>query len=135
VADAELADSGDLSRRSPSAQNRSGHLGPPGMYDGGHIAGNQFKGPGELINMISQWWPQNRGNKALAGAEHWYAFESDLAELIKKKGTIEGVDVFPLRADGERVPHTIQVRWVEKDALGNLSVHMRSFTNAPPPTP
>jgi hypothetical protein len=134
-ADAELADGGDLDRRSPSAQGRSGHLGPAGMYDGGHIAGNQFKGPGELVNMISQWWPQNRGNKAIAGPDHWYAFESDLAEHLKKGGKVEGVDVFPLRADGERVPHTIQVRWVETDALGNRSVHLRSFTNTPPATP
>ncbi|MEU4253252.1 hypothetical protein AB0F15_38235 [Amycolatopsis sp. NPDC026612] len=128
----ELAPEGELLRRDGTAQGESGRQGAGmGLYDGGHIAGNQFRGPGELVNMMSQWRPQNQGWPAQAGPDHWYAFESDLAEHLKKGGTIDGIDVFPLRNDGDLVPHTIQVRWVEVDGAGNRSVHLRSFPNTP----
>ncbi|WP_410572733.1 hypothetical protein [Amycolatopsis sp. cmx-4-61] len=128
----ELAPEGELLRRDGGAQGESGRLGAGmGLYDGGHIAGNQFRGPGELVNMMSQWRPQNQGWPKQAGPDHWYAFESDLAEHLKKGGKIDGIDVFPMRHDGDLVPHTIQVRWVEVDAAGNRSVHLRSFTNTP----
>ncbi|MEV4057466.1 hypothetical protein AB0J55_40210 [Amycolatopsis sp. NPDC049688] len=129
----EVADEWELSRRDGTAQGESGRLGAGmGLYDGGHIAGNQFRGPGELINMMSQWRPQNQGWPNQAGADHWYAFETDLANHLKNGGTIDGIDVFPLRHDGELVPHTIQVRWVEVGADGKPIVHLRSFTNTPP---
>ncbi|WP_206790016.1 DNA/RNA non-specific endonuclease [Amycolatopsis sp. MtRt-6] len=128
----ELAPSEELLRRDGTSQGESGRLGAGmGLYDGGHIAGNQFRGPGELVNMMSQWRPQNQGWPKQAGPDHWYAFESDLAEHLRKGGKIDGIDVFPMRHDGDLVPHTIQVRWVEVDAAGNRSVHMRSFPNTP----
>jgi hypothetical protein len=128
----ERADELELNRRDGTSQGESGRQGAGmGLYDGGHIAGNQFRGPGELVNMMSQWRPQNQGWPKQAGPDHWYAFESDLAEHLKKGGTIDGIDVFPLRHDGDLVPHTIQVRWVEVDGAGNRSVHMRSFPNTP----
>lgn len=128
----EVADEWELSRRDGTAQGESGRLGAGmGLYDGGHIAGNQFRGPGELVNMMSQWRPQNQGWPTQAGPDHWYAFETDLANHLKNGGTIDGIDVFPLRHDGELVPHTIQVRWVEVGADGEPIVHLRSFTNTP----
>ncbi|MEV6827337.1 hypothetical protein [Amycolatopsis sp. NPDC051102] len=132
----ELAPEHEFLRRDGTAQGQSGRLGAGmGQYDGGHIAGNQFRGPGELVNMMSQWRPQNQGWPSQAGPDHWYAFESDLAEHLRKGGGIDGIDVFPLRNDGDLVPHTIQVRWVEVDAAGNRSVHLRSFPNTPAGTP
>ncbi|MFI5610635.1 hypothetical protein [Amycolatopsis sp. NPDC051903] len=130
--DPELADNKDLPRRDGQAQGDSNSQATVGKYDGGHIAGNQFKGPGELLNMLTQWRPHNQGWKGQAGTEmHWKAFETDLANHLKAGGKIGGIDIFPLRADGNRVPHTIQVRWVETDPAGNTSVHMRSFGNGP----
>ncbi|MET8847548.1 hypothetical protein [Amycolatopsis sp. NPDC004625] len=135
-ANPELAPEHEFLRRDGTAQGQSGRLGAGmGLYDGGHIAGNQFRGPGELVNMMSQWRPQNQGWPNQAGRDHWYAFESDLAEHLRKGGGIDGIDVFPLRHDGDLVPHTIQVRWVEVDAAGHRSVHLRSFTNTPAGTP
>ncbi|MEU0535638.1 hypothetical protein [Amycolatopsis tolypomycina] len=132
----QVADEWELSRRDGTAQGDSGRLGAGmGLYDGGHIAGNQFRGPGELINMMSQWRPQNQGWPKQAGPDHWYAFETDLANHLKRGGKIDGIDVFPLRHDGDLVPHTIQVRWVEVDAAGVKVVHMRSFPNTPAGAP
>jgi hypothetical protein len=130
--DPALADKDELSRRDGTSQGESGRLGAGmGQYDGGHIAGNQFRGPGELVNMMSQWRPQNQGWPKQAGPDHWYAFETDLANHLKAGGKIDGIDVFPLRNGTDVVPHTIQVRWVEVDGAGNRSVHMRSFPNTP----
>lgn len=131
--DLTRADESELSRRDGPSQDKSNSLATTGKYDGGHIAGNQFTGPGELVNMMTQWRPQNQGWKGQAGTEaHWKAFETDLANHLKAGGKIQGMDVFPLRNPGERVPHTIQVRWVETDQAGNITgVHMRSFGNGP----
>ncbi|SFW78766.1 DNA/RNA non-specific endonuclease [Amycolatopsis australiensis] len=129
-----LADSGELPRRDPKAQELSGQQGPGGVYDGGHIAGNQFRGPGELLNMLAQWRPQNQGWKVVGRGDSWLGFEMDLADHLRKGGRIEGIDVFPLRHDGDPVPHTIQVRWVELDAAGRPIVHLRSFGNIVPAT-
>ncbi|HWD01213.1 MAG TPA: hypothetical protein VG674_01950 [Amycolatopsis sp.] len=130
--DLQRADNTDLPRRDGAAQGQSNSQATVGQYDGGHIAGNQFKGPGELLNMLTQWRPQNQGWKGQAGTDmHWKAFETDLANHLKAGGKIDGIDVFALRGEGNRVPHTIQVRWVETDPAGNTSVHMRSFDNGP----
>ncbi|WP_284749080.1 DNA/RNA non-specific endonuclease [Amycolatopsis sp. RTGN1] len=127
----KTADEYELQRRDGTAQGVSGQQGPGGVYDGGHIAGNQFRGPGELLNMMSQWRPQNQGWPGQAGPDHWYAFETDLANHLKAGGKIDSIDVFPLRNAGDHVPHTIQVRWVEVGPDGGPIVHMRSFPNTP----
>ncbi|ONF62418.1 DNA/RNA non-specific endonuclease [Amycolatopsis keratiniphila] len=133
--DLELQEPDAAPNRDPSAQDTSNKqaVGTPGKYDGGHLFGKQFDSPGELLNMMAQWRPQNQGRK-IAGPDHWHAFESDLASFLEKGGgkrKIEGMEVFPMR-DGSQVPHTIQVRWIEVDELGNRNVHMRSFPNNPP---
>lgn len=136
--DLRRADSVDLPRRDESAQKESADLGPDSSHprsqrnDGGHIVGNQFTGPGELVNMISQWRPQNQGWKLANADHHWAAMERDLADLLGKGGKVEQFSVFPLRDAGDRVPHTIQVRWVETAPDGTQSVHLRSFTNQAP---
>ncbi|ANN15264.1 hypothetical protein SD37_06080 [Amycolatopsis orientalis] len=155
--DLERADKHEIDRRDESSQKRGGGVegkepeldadgNPTGRninkYDGGHIAGNQFRGPGELLNMLGQWRAQNQGLHS-AGDAHWYAFESDLSDFLDPKKhtdgatrSIEQVDTFALRADGDRAPHTLQVRWVENvtDADGNVvrTVRIRSFPNVPP---
>ncbi|HET6287589.1 MAG TPA: hypothetical protein VFG15_12670, partial [Amycolatopsis sp.] len=136
--DLELQEDGAAPNRDSSAQDTSNKqaTGTPGKYDGGHLFGKQFDSPGELLNMMAQWRPQNQGRK-IAGPDHWHAFESDLASFLEKGGgkrKIEGMEVFPMR-DGSQVPHTIQVRWIEVDEFGNSSVHMRSFPNNPPARP
>lgn len=130
----KLAGEEDYLRRDGTSQRLSGGQGPGGVFDGGHIAGNQFRGPGELLNMMSQWRPQNQGWPDQAGPNHWYAFETDLANHLKAGGRIGSIDVFPLRTDGDRVPHTIQVRWVEIGPDDKPIVHMRSFPNTPAAT-
>ncbi|OXM53609.1 hypothetical protein CFP75_06750, partial [Amycolatopsis alba DSM 44262] len=136
--DLELQEDGAAPNRDSSAQDESNKqaTGTPGKYDGGHLFGKQFDSPGELLNMMAQWRPQNQGRK-IAGPDHWHAFESDLANFLEKGGgkrKIEGMEVFPMR-DGSQVPHTIQVRWIEVDEFGNSNVHMRSFPNNPPARP
>ncbi|RSN47980.1 hypothetical protein DMC64_12225 [Amycolatopsis sp. WAC 04197] len=155
--DLERADKHEIDRRDESSQKRGGGVegkepeldadgNPTGRninkYDGGHIAGNQFRGPGELLNMLGQWRAQNQGLHS-AGDAHWYAFESDLSDFLDPakhtdglNRSIEQVDTYALRADGDRAPHTLQVRWVENvtDADGNVvrTVRIRSFPNVPP---
>ncbi|MEV6905651.1 hypothetical protein [Amycolatopsis sp. NPDC051071] len=136
--DLRLQEDGAAPNRDTSAQSESNKqaTGQPGSYDGGHIFGKQFDSPGELLNMMAQWRPQNQG-RVLAGPDHWHAFEADLAGFLERgagRHRIEGMDVFPIR-DGGQVPTSIQVRWTEIDADGNRSVHLRSFPNNPPARP
>jgi hypothetical protein len=121
---------GEQNHRDETAQKQSNRQGDgTGPYDGGHLVGHQFDGPGELMNMMAQWRLQNQNYLP----DNWYKMEDELAAFLDKPGTsIKNFEVFPLREDGMRAPHKIQVRWVEVDANGNHTVHVRSFPNEPP---
>ncbi|MEY7974632.1 hypothetical protein AB8O38_21835, partial [Saccharomonospora xinjiangensis] len=142
-ADVQVNRKGDLVRQDETAQKTAGGIDGKekwikadgtdtglmrNKYDGGHMFANQLSGPGELINMVAQWRVQN-AQLDLDGM-HWRSFEDDLIRFLQRDGTsIERMEVFALR-DGHRVPHELQVRWIE-EVGGVRTVRIRSFPNDP----
>ncbi|WP_433470323.1 hypothetical protein [Saccharomonospora azurea] len=141
--DVEVVKRDDLVRQDETAQKTAGGIDGKepfikadgtdtgkmrNKYDGGHMYANQLSGPGELINMVAQWRVQN-AQLDLDGM-HWRSFEDDLIRFLQRDGTsIKQMEVFALR-DGSRVPHELQVRWVE-EVDGKRTVRIRSFPNNP----
>ncbi|EHR62000.1 DNA/RNA non-specific endonuclease [Saccharomonospora cyanea] len=141
--DVEVVKKDDLVRQDETAQKTAGGIDGKekwikadgtdtgrmrNKYDGGHMYANQLSGPGELINMVAQWRVQN-AQLDLDGM-HWRSFEDDLIRFLQRDDTsIERMEVFALR-DGSRVPHELQVRWIE-EVGGVRTVRIRSFPNDP----
>jgi hypothetical protein len=64
--------------RSGRVQQRVGHLGPDGLYDGGHLIANVFGGIPEEINMVPMLSTLNQPGQP----KNFYALEGELRALL-----------------------------------------------------
>jgi hypothetical protein len=119
-------------RRSTWVQQQVGHLGPDGLYDGGHLLGNRFGGIPEEINIVPMLSSLNRAGRA----DNFYALERELRRLlagepppqIRVRIDIEYPDVpgGPL-TDSLRVPDRFTVGY----RVNNERRIIKEFNNVP----
>ncbi|WP_128683180.1 DNA/RNA non-specific endonuclease [Actinomyces qiguomingii] len=125
--------------RSESAQKRIGHYGDGlgGGYQGGHMAGAEYGGPPEDINVVPMLKERNRGI-GNTYAESFKALEDDIAKNPDAYWSIDitiEYDGPPANADSvtrlgdvsptDRVPTEFVVKWVDEGGV----VHREPFGN------
>lgn len=104
--------------RNPYAQRKVGGTDRLSNDDGGHLIGNQFKGSGEIDNLV----PQNSGINRSGG--EWYKMEQQWANALKE-GSVVKVDITPnysgnsLRPDSFKVKYSIDGKIITKNILNS----------------
>lgn len=113
-------------RRSKSMQSQIGNLGGEDFH-GGHLAGHDFGGPPEAINVV----PMHKDvNLPVKDVDTFYAFEQKIRDdpgnyrdirievryadpdIASPTGTLKGLD------PASRVPEKFDVFWTDRQGLG-----------------
>ncbi|MDQ3989326.1 MAG: DNA/RNA non-specific endonuclease [Actinomycetota bacterium] len=93
-------------RRNQSGQSDVGGRGGD-RYDGGHLAGTKFLGPGERINLIPMLSDINRG-----AGDTFNALEREWRSILARNPDAEiSVDIRPRYLDDDRVPDRVVVQY------------------------
>ncbi|MGQ0777601.1 MAG: DNA/RNA non-specific endonuclease [Pseudonocardiales bacterium] len=93
-------------RRNRSGQSEVGNRGGGG-YEGGHLAGTKFLGPGERINLVPMLREINRG-----AGDTFSALEREWRNILARDPTAQiAIDVRPQFRGDSQVPSRIVVNW------------------------
>ena len=101
--------------RNPYAQRTVGGADRLPTDDGGHLIGRQFKGSGQIDNLV----PQSREHNRAGGV--WYQMEQMWADTLKKGGTVE-VDIQIIYPENSGRPEGFQVHYYLNDEAFSKTV-------------
>ncbi|WP_052410032.1 DNA/RNA non-specific endonuclease [Paenibacillus durus] len=103
--------------RNPYAQRTVGGTDRLPNDDGGHLIGNQFKGSGEIDNLV----PQNSGINRSGG--EWYKMEKDWANALKEGSSVK-VDITPNYSGNSMRPDSFKINyWIDGEKFTKTIVN------------